>query len=742
MLELLAPAGDYTSLIAAISNGADAVYLGLQSLSARAYAKNFSFDELEEAVKYAHLRNVKIYVTINTIVYEKELENAFYCVKKCYEANVDALIIQDLAVIKHVIDNYPLMEAHASTQVGIDDVNGIKLLENLGVKRVVVSRECSIEKIKEFKKNTNVSIEAFIHGALCVSFSGGCLMSGLIGMRSGNRGRCVGPCRKKYKLFMNDELICDSYILSMKDLNTSNYIKDLKIVDSLKIEGRMKNPEYVAGVVNLYRSLIDNKKPDAILEKTFNRTFTKGYLFNEDKKDIVNSNKPNNNGFYIGKIISKNKNLYGIKLTSTLRQGDQIRIDSKNEINLPIIKLYDKNKNLINNSDNICYIEIKENASINDSVYKTKDKLYNEEMNKTYPKEFKRLPIEIYVTGKANEPLHVSYGYNEYISYVSSNTLEKAINNPTTKDMITKQLTKINDTPYYVSSINFDITEDFFISVKELNELRRKAIDEVNNLRLKPREYTPNNSFVNKISFDKISPKLAVFATTQEHYDVAKELGIDIIYFKDNYVRRNNAHYIEAKDYMLVGNYGSLYHYSNTELITDHLFNASNSLAVYNLFKLGASRVTIPHEINSKQIKDLYNGYVENNNGSPNLEMIVYGHQELMYTKYCPLKHNGLCGKCKNNTFTLDDGLYNFHIKTDNDCFTSIYNGKTLNLIDNLYDLSNYINVFRIQLTIENKEESKRIINMFKYKLANLDTLEKFFDETKDTRGYYNREVI
>ena len=352
MSELLAPAGDFDSLVAAISNGADAIYLGLESLSARAYAKNFSFDELAEAVKYAHLRNVKVYVTINTIVYEKELNEAFLAIKKCYLANVDALIIQDLALIKHVIDNYKDMEAHISTQVGIDDIYGIRLLEKLGAKRIVVSRECSIDKIKEFKKQSKVSIEAFIHGALCVSFSGGCLMSGLIGMRSGNRGRCVGPCRKKYKLFMDDKLVSDSYILSMKDLNTSSFIHQLDIIDSLKIEGRMKSPEYVAGVVNLYRNLLDDKKPDAYLEKTFNRTFTKGYLFNEDKKDIVNSNKPNNFGYLIGKIVGKKNNLYQIKLTAPLNQNDQIRIEAKKEINLPIIKMYDNNHKLINSANN------------------------------------------------------------------------------------------------------------------------------------------------------------------------------------------------------------------------------------------------------------------------------------------------------------------------------------------------------------------------------------------------------
>ena len=567
-------------------------------------------------------------------------------------------------------------------------------------------------------------------------------MSGLIGMRSGNRGRCVGPCRKKYKLFMNDKLISDSYILSMKDLNTSSYIKDLSIIDSLKIEGRMKNPEYVAGVVNLYRNLLDGNKPSAILEKTFNRTFTKGYLFNEDKKDIVNSNKPNNFGYYIGKIVGKNNNLYQIKLESPLRQNDQIRIESTKEINLPVIKLYDKNHKLINSADSICYIEMREKANINDLVYKTKDVLYLEEINKTYPKEFKRLPLDVYVSGSKNNKLHVSFEYNNIISYVESDILEESINRPTTKEIINTQLNKLNDTPYYISTINYDITEDFFMPIKDINELRRKGIEKLNEMRLaNNREISPIKENNYKIAFDKITPKLAVFATTFEQYEAAKEMGIDIIYF-DNYVRRNNSHYIDNKDYTLIGNYGGLNYYKKGYLITDHLFNASNSIAVYNLFRLGASRVTIPHEINSKQIKDLYNEYFKNNNGSPNLEMIVYGHQELMYTKYCPLKHNGLCGKCKNNNFRLNDGLYDFYIKTDNDCYTSIYNGKRLNLIDNLYDLSNYINVFRLQFTIESKEETKKIIEMFKNKLNNLDDKTKLFNDETDTRGYYNREVI
>jgi len=200
MTELLAPAGSFDALVAAISNGADAIYLGMNKFGARAYANNFDYEELQKAIDYAHLRNVKIYVTMNTIVYDKELDEAYKQIDKIYEIGVDGIIIQDLAIFTYVVNNYPKMEAHCSTQMGLDDLEGTLLLKSLGAKRVVLSREVSIEDIKKIKKEAKIPIEIFVHGALCVSYSGNCLMSGLIGYRSGNRGRCVGSCRKPYEL--------------------------------------------------------------------------------------------------------------------------------------------------------------------------------------------------------------------------------------------------------------------------------------------------------------------------------------------------------------------------------------------------------------------------------------------------------------------------------------------------------------------------------------------------------------
>ena len=289
MSELLAPAGNMEALIAAISNGADAIYLGMNKFGARAYANNFDIDSLHKAINYAHLRNVKIYVTMNTIVFDNELYDAYKQIDELYMANVDGIIVQDLALMDYIIKNYPKMEAHCSTQMGIDDLEGTLLFKELGAKRVVLSREVPIDKIKEIKKIAKLPIEIFVHGALCVSYSGNCLMSGLIGYRSGNRGRCVGSCRKPYDLInvtKNEVIAKNSYILSMKDLKTIDYIDDLMVADSLKIEGRMKEPVYVANVVSAYRAALD-KNAEALksidLNKTFNRTFTKGYIFYEKK---------------------------------------------------------------------------------------------------------------------------------------------------------------------------------------------------------------------------------------------------------------------------------------------------------------------------------------------------------------------------------------------------------------------------------------------------------------------------
>ncbi|MDE7263206.1 MAG: DUF3656 domain-containing protein [Anaeroplasmataceae bacterium] len=747
MSELLAPAGNYEALVAAISNGADAIYLGMNQFGARAYSANFDEESLKEAVIYAHLRNVKIYVTLNTIIFEDELPILYKMIDFLNSAKVDGIIIQDLAVFQYIVNHYPSLEAHCSTQMGIDDIEGTLLFKELGAKRVVLSREVEIEEAKKIKKIAKIPLEIFVHGALCVSYSGNCLMSGLIGYRSGNRGRCVGSCRKPYTLV--DETTGQSYpacyILSMKDLNTLEHIKELKDIDSLKIEGRMKEPAYVANVVSAYRRALDGngiQGDGSNLSKTFHRTFTKGYLFHEDKKDITNISRPNNFGVYIGKIIDKTPIGYKIELIEELKQNDIIRIDHKDEdVNLTVVKLFDEHKNYISSAKRFCYIQIKEELSIGDFVYKTKDYQFYQELDKSYPREFKRFPIDFHISAFAGNPLILYASCEGYqVSFESSLPLEKAKTLPTSESALYEQLNRVKDSVYCLGEIEY-YTDAVYIPAKLLNEARRFIISKLNELRLERNYITLEPSSHNSIVYPKTDPSLAVYATTKEQAEAAIECGIKILYTNENTIRRNAVTYVDMEGPVLVGGYGGIHYYSKrNEIISDFSLNVVNSKAVYLLHSLGVHRVTLSHEMNKGQIQSLIQGYLKENGGLPNLEMIVYGHTHLLFTKYCPLKKMNLCKLCKSHKYSLKDEYGSFPILSHKDCTTTLLNGKILNLIDEIHSISN-ISVFRLQFTTETKEEAKTIIRQFQQKLTQKEKT-KFFSSKTDTRGHFNKEIL
>ena len=353
--ELLSPAGSFECLKAVIEAGCDAVYLGGKSFSARSFATNFNNEELVEAIKYAHLYGVKVYVTVNTLVYEKEVDSFIEYIDFLHKNNVDAILVQDIGMLHLIRSIFPNLEVHASTQMHIHNIESAKLMKKIGVKRVVLARETPLELVKEIKK-IGIDVETFVHGALCVSYSGQCLMSSLIGGRSGNRGSCVGCCRLKYDLKINDKIVYkDKYVLSMRDLNT---VKDIgKLIDagidSLKIEGRTKRPEYSYLVTKIYRKAIDNyikykdvkisKKDEMDLLEIFNRTFTKGYILNDN--DVINNYRPNHVGLEIGKVIYSNNGAVKIKLSNYLNKLDGIRFIN-DDIGLTITNMKVNGKNV------------------------------------------------------------------------------------------------------------------------------------------------------------------------------------------------------------------------------------------------------------------------------------------------------------------------------------------------------------------------------------------------------------
>ena len=747
MTELLAPAGSMEALKVAISNGCDAIYLGMQKFGARAYSSNFDFESLRDAVQYAHLRDVKIYVTMNTIIFEDEIEDMKAQINELNEIGVDGIIVQDLAAFDYIARNFADMEAHCSTQMGIDDLDGTLLFKELGAKRVVLSREVEIEKVKEIKKAAQIPLEIFVHGALCVSYSGNCLMSGLMGYRSGNRGRCVGSCRKEYELIdrTEDTFLGKSYILSTKDLNTIDHIDDLREIDSLKIEGRMKEPAYVANAVSKYRKALDSRiteedKED--LEKTFHRTFTKGYLFHEDKKDITNISRPNNHGYEIGCISRTVKDMYEIKLTRTLHQHDTIRISHNNEdVNLTVVKLYDKDGNLINKADNVCYIRVKEKLSNGDPVYITKDNLYYRELESSPEKEFRRFALDIRVHAYPDSKLVIdAQGFGFDYSYESNELLGEAINNPTTKEQVIKQFSRLNDTVFELGEVDFE-QYNAFIPAKLLNAARRDIVQGLYDLKLgSQKKSTKALEAKEKISFESVKPYLTASVTTREQYDACVSCGIKEIYF-ENIVRRNQNDYKEMEGQLLIGGYGGIYHYRKTNpFVTDYSLNVVNSASCYELFRLGAKRVTLSHELNKGQINDLIDAYQKENGGLPSLEMIVYGRAPLMFTKYCPMKKMDQCGICRNKSYVIRDEHGTFPIISHDDCTTTILNSRTLNLLDELPGMTG-IEAFRLSFTVESKDQVIKTIRDAQGKL-NGTASKSVFNQKKDTRGHFNKEIV
>lgn len=694
--ELLAPAGSMDSLRAAIAAGCDAIYLSGKMYGARAFANNFSDEELVEAINLAHLYGVKVYITVNTLIYDIEVDSFLKYIEFIHKNNVDAVIMQDLGMIDLVRKTYPNLEIHASTQAHIHNLEGTKLMEKLGLSRVVLARETPIELIKEIKDNTNIELEIFISGALCISYSGQCLMSSLIGERSGNRGSCAQVCRQPYDLIKDGNKINkDKYLLSTKDLNTLyNIDKLIDIgVDSLKIEGRMKRPEYVYVVVSLYRKAIDSYintgKIDITdndikeLKKIFNRKFTKGFIFHEDNDKFTNNFRPNHMGIEIGKVIGYKNNKVIIKLIDELNVQDGIRfLDS--DIGMTVTKLL-KNMKSVKSSKkgDIVSIPIKDRIKLNSVVVKTTDYNQLNNINELINKG-RKVPIDINVKIDKLIKLEASDGINNVV--VTSENVELAKNNPTLKEDIIKQMNKLGNTIYKLNTINIDYNNNLFIQIKELNELRRKAIELLNNKRLYKipvikKEYSielPDYEVVNKRS---------ILISNINDYEECDEVYVDNI---DLYKKIDNStlkldrvveHLDNYNNRLLVGELGCVYKYKN--IVTDFSLNVTNSYTVALLHSLRVDKITLSYELNDKQIKELIDNYHKRYKKHPNLELIISGYEEVMISKY----------RLPNNSYLIDrfNNKYRIIIKNN---LMHIYNYKKRNMNGNYYKMG--INWLRI----------------------------------------------
>ena len=739
MIELLSPVGDFDCLKAAVQNGANAVYFGSNLFSARAFAKNFDELELEQAINYAKLRGVKTHLTLNTLIKDEEFEDAINVAKKAYEFGIDAIIIQDLGLARFLIKNFPKLEVHASTQMTTSNLEGVKKLQDLGFKRVVLSRECSLSEIEHICNNSKIDIEVFTHGALCISYSGQCLFSSMVGGRSGNRGQCAQPCRLPYSLFSNDKEIDKGYLLSPRDLCSLQNLPDLISagVKSLKIEGRMKSSTYVATVTRIYRKYIDlaykylnkeiskyeiDKKDIQELMQVFNRGgFSSGHLLDKPNKKLIYPQKPNNMGITLGKTLkfNPNKGLITVKLENKISIGDGISFE--NESTKYTISELMNNKSNIKTAEAgsiVTFGRMKGNIKVGDTIYKIVDKNLFSTVQNSLNDETIKIKLNCNLEIKANQKISVSIkciDYNIEDSFIFDYVPDIAKNAPITTEKILNQFNKTLYTCFEFNPIKIDLDDNLFIPTSIINEIRRQAINRIeekilNSFKRKldlkfENNFTNNNSTIqekalllNKLNinydysklkhFDKIYIPLKNFAE-KKYTDILKILEKKsnlYIYMpvvvKDRYLNtieslvKNALKNFDIKG-AVVSEISSIHLFKNMDIIANYNFNIFNSYSAFELEKIGVSNITLSPELTSDELSKIK---------YDNKEVIVYGKIPLMTMSYCLLGKSNKCyTECKhlclkdNDYYLKDRYNFKFRVIPDNiQTLTTIYNSRNI----------------------------------------------------------------
>ena len=773
-IELLAPAGSYEALVAAVQNGANAIYLGGNEFSARAFATNFDREELQNAVSYSHLRNVKIYVTVNTLYNDDQFSELHDYLKFLQQINVDALIIQDIGLMDYVKRYFPDFEIHMSTQTSIYNLEGVKYFEQIGVERVVLARENTLEEINHICHHTSLDIEVFVHGALCMSYSGQCLMSSMIAKRSGNKGACGQPCRLAYKL-QKDGLSLDktpSHLLSPKDLCTLENIG--KLIDagvtSFKIEGRMKRPEYVAIIVKQYRDAIDaylnHQTLDHLdsriikMKKMFNRGFTGGYVLNDP--DFMAKDYPGHRGIDVGTVIDYDRRLKMVKmkLSDQLKQGDRINFKDL-EFTRTITKLY-LNDQLINqgNQGDIVEIELNTPVKKNEIVYKVSDLDLLNEAALSYKTEHVKNPLQMKFTGTIGQPATLIVYYQDHQATITSASLiEPATNSPLASERIETQLKKLGNTVFKADAIEIDFPANGYINIKEINEMRRQAIDvlsskitakavivskspeqlgdhvkkAIKGICVKVFNLKQLETLLNEDIYQYYYP---VSSSLPQAIILAKSVNKKIVPFTgflsnhDKLLQFKQSTYYQDVDAILVGDYGALQMFNDKTCILDSTFNLYNSFAL-NYFSKNA--VVLSLEMTRQQINQL-------NNVNQPIILNVYGKTINMHLKHCLISEHYFdhkkinCNLCKQGKYNLIDRKgETFTIMTDENCNNLLFNNHCLYL-EHLKGVE--VDYILLSFSDEDENTVKQVFRDFKNNILNNNSRQIHLD-TKLTNGYF-----
>ena len=704
-MKIVAPAGNMERFYSAISATADEIYLGLKGFGARRNAENFTVEELKKAIDYAHLRGSRIFLTLNTIMTNREIELLYPTLKDLYNYGLDAIIVQDIGYAEYLHKNFPSIEIHGSTQMTVANYYEINYLKELGFKRIVLPRELSFEEIKEIRKNTDIELEVFVSGSLCISFSGNCYMSSFIGGRSGNRGMCAQPCRKEYKTSCGEK----SYFLSPKDqLYGIDEIKKLQEigVESIKVEGRMKDVSYVYETVSYFRNLINGIDKEKNTPKLFNRGYSKGYFYDNDKT-IMNRDYSYNIGEKIGEVVGKS-----IRLDEDIVSGDGITFVSKDYKNLGgtyINKIAYKNEKLILNfPDGTKYI------------FRNYNKKLNDEISKKIKSTDKKLEINFDFTAKLNEKLILkTYLEDENgnrilnLEEISETLTQKAQKRAISEEDIKEKLSEIGDSEFTVKNVKIDIDENIFIPLSELKNIKRNVVEKFREKILSyfrrdlDSELKENNQEYFKLEIEKDESKdleIRVIVSNEEQKNflenIKDEYNIKEVYYRTYDIAKQSMLGQHNLDNKLVSNLYELLENKNSAVMLNWNMNIVNSYTISVLEKIEKlESFIVSPEINFSKIREL---------GKTRLKKAL-----LIYSKLKGMTIDVDIADNKNEVITnKENDKFNI-IK--NEYGTEIFLDKPLNIINIMEDIKKLnVDIVVLEFTTETIEDIKKVLKQLK----------------------------
>ncbi|MET3548169.1 putative protease [Paenibacillus favisporus] len=795
-VELLAPAGDWDCMRAAVANGADAIFFGVEKFNARARANNFRMAELPEIMSFLHSYGVKGFLTFNILVFENELEDAKELIDACIDAGVDAVIVQDLGLVKLIREISPDFPIHGSTQMTITSPEAVEFTKPWGMERVVLGRENNLKQIQKIGEQAKLPMEVFVHGALCVSYSGQCLTSEMWGGRSANRGECAQACRLPYDLIVDGEqkpMGDVAYLLSPKDLAAIDLMPELieAGVTSFKIEGRLKSPEYVANVVSKYRKAIDryfdgdNTPPSEEemreLQQSFSRGFTHGFLEGTNNKQLVDGTFPKSRGVYVGRVEKILRDGVVCKIEAPLKRGDGIVFDAgdptKQEEGGRIYDLRRKGVKIDGEAGEGWIVDIVPGRSdvdlrklhVGDRIWKTNDPALDKRLRQTFETEkpYRVFPVHVKAVGHAGGLLttvwtDVQKGTTVQVD--SEMELEIAKKRPMDYALLEEQFGRLGGTVYQLEKLDVDLQGDVIVPMRELNNIRRRAVELLAGERPKPPVYVKRAATVYGDAAHSASPvargeaKLTALCRSLPQVEAALEAGVEMIYADFEFIKQFPAA-VEAvhaagkrialatprihmpnengyhknilrlkPDAVLVRNTGALYFYlrhrmenpdaDHPQLIGDFSLNIANHKAVDLFLEAGCDLVTPSYDLNIQQMVDL----LERSKTSQ-MEIVIHQHLPMFHTEhcvYCTFLSEGTdftnCGRpCESHRASLQDRIGMSHpVRVDEGCRNTVYNvieQSGAEYLTNFMDLG--VSSYRVEFLEETPEQVHEVIDLY-----------------------------